>query len=238
MHGGHRKRLRERFQREGLDHFAPHEVIELLLTYALPQRDVNPLAHALLHEFGSVSAVLEADTEDLQRISGISENSSTFLSLIPQLTRYYALDKWAERPLIRNAKAAGEYCRALFAGRNHEAFYLLCLDSQLHLLYPALIMEGTINETPMYPRLAVAAAIRHRASNVVVTHNHPGGSPRASMGDIECTRRLTQAMRSVDILVNDHVIVAGSEVLCLSKGEGLDSAREMPLDLGMTGWPE
>ncbi len=237
MHGGHRQRLRDRFVGEGVDNFAPHEALELLLTFVIPRKDVNIIAHDLLREFGSFSAVLEADREDLCRVSGIAENASVFLSLIPQITRYYLVDKWGDKPRINNTRAASEYLRGLYAGRNYECFYLLCLDSQLHLLYPALIVEGTIDETPMYPRMAVMAALRHKAHSAVIAHNHPGGSHRASYGDIHCTKRLVNALASVEIDVRDHLIVCGSEVLSLFREEGV-SARETPLDLGLKGWPE
>ena len=89
MHEGHRQRMRERFRLEGLDNFAPHEVLELLLFYARVQGDVNPLAHELLDSFGSIKGVLEARPEQLMAVKGVGEETATLLSLIVPVFRKY-----------------------------------------------------------------------------------------------------------------------------------------------------
>ena len=89
VHAGHRARMRERFMKEGLSGFSEHEVLELLLMFAIPQRDVNPLAHRLIDRFGSLSAVLESSPAELTRVDGVGENAAVLLSLMPQLLSYY-----------------------------------------------------------------------------------------------------------------------------------------------------
>ena len=66
IHDGHREKMRRRFLTGGLESFADHEALELLLYYAIPRRDTNPIAHALMERYGSLSAVLAAPVEDLQ----------------------------------------------------------------------------------------------------------------------------------------------------------------------------
>ena len=83
IHAGHRQRMKERFRREGLDGFSEHEVLELLLMYAIPQRDVNPLAHTLIKRFGSLAGVLEAHESDLTQVPGVGENAALLLTLMP-----------------------------------------------------------------------------------------------------------------------------------------------------------
>lgn len=145
MHSGHRERIRERFLREGLQGFAPHEALEFLLCFAIPQKDVNPLAHSLIERFGSLSAVLEARAEELTQVPGIGPNAAALLTLLPELMRYYERDRRQERPCLRNFKAAGAYCRALLRGEKDECVYLLCLDAQGRLLKSVLLRRGTIN---------------------------------------------------------------------------------------------
>ncbi len=137
LHKGHRERLRERFRREGLDNFEDHQVLELLLFQAIPQHDTNPVAHSLIQRFGSLSAVLEADPKDLAAVEGVGAKAAAFLSLIPQVTRRYFLDRIRHtRKPLNTSEAAAEYLVPLMSGRSEEVFYVICLDSQLKVLYP------------------------------------------------------------------------------------------------------
>ena len=210
LHKDHRKRLRERFLREGLDSFEDHQVLEMLLFQAVPRHDTNPVAHRLMKRFGSLSAVLEAAPEDLAAVEGVGPNAASFLSMLPQVTRRYFLDRvrHSRRPL-NTSEAATEYLVPLMAGRAEEVFYVVCLDSQLRVLYPALISEGTVRDALVHPRHVVEAAVRHKAASVILTHNHPAGSPRPSSHDHKLTRNLVQALGGINVTVVDHIIVAG-----------------------------
>ncbi|PKL51892.1 MAG: hypothetical protein CVV37_04085 [Nitrospira bacterium HGW-Nitrospira-1] len=212
LHKGHRERLRERFLLEGLDNFEDHQVLELLLFQAIPRLDTNPVAHRLIQRFGSLSAVLEADPRDLAAVEGVGTNAAAFIALIPQVTRYYFLDriKHTRNPL-NTFDAAHKYLVPLMAGRSEEVFYVLCLDSQLRILYPALISEGTVKDAFVHPRHVLEAAVRHKAASVILAHNHPAGTVRPSNHDHGITRRLVQALGGIDIKVVDHVIVAGDQ---------------------------
>jgi len=110
-------------------------------------------------------------------------------------------------------EALGEYAVNLFIGRHYEAFYLVCLDSQNHILCPALIAEGTINEVSIYPRIVVETALRHKAKSVVLTHNHPGGSLRPTAVDMQLTQRIAVVLAEINIEVIDHIIVCNEEFL-------------------------
>lgn len=217
MHDGHRKRLKHRFLQEGLKGFAPHEVLELLLTFAIPQRDVNPLAHGLIDHFGSLSGVLEASVEELKAMPGVGENTATLLSLLPELAGYYMRDRFRDRPLLSTAEKAGQYCLTLFFGMDYEAVYLLCLDTQGRLIQPALLQRGTIDETQIYPRIVVETALRHKAHAVVLTHNHPGGGIVPSPADYLVTQMVVQALRVVEIKTIDHIIVAEGQFLSMAQ---------------------
>lgn len=219
MHEGHRSRLKNRFLEEGLDSFEDHQILELLLFYAIPRRDTNEIAHSLIIKYGSLSGVLEADPKDLANTPGLGENSAVLLSLIPSLARVYHKDRWGIRPTLNSTAKAGEYILTLFAGRPYEVFYLICLDAQLHVISPALVHEGTIDQAPVYPRLIVETALRHKAHSVILAHNHPGGSASPSPQDIEVTHKIRSALEGISISVLDHIIAAGeSYVSCSEKG--------------------
>lgn len=212
LHSGHRGRLRKRFLEEGLDSFEDHQLLELLLFQTILRGDTNQTAHRLMERFGSFSAVLEADPKDIALVEGMGDNASAFLSMIPQVTRRYFHDRvLRDRPKLNNSEAVAEYLIPLMAGRPEEVFYVLCLDTQCRVVYPALISEGTIKEAVVYPRHVVEVAIRHRAASVIFAHNHPAGTSTPSQQDHALTRLLVQALGPLDIKVLDHIIIAGNK---------------------------
>lgn len=217
LHTGHRKRVRERFLKEGLDAFEDHQVLELLLFYSIPYRDTNELAHRLIKKYGSLSGVFEADPMDLMSTPGVGYNTAVFLSLIPSVARIYFRDRWGNKVVLNSSAKAGEYAISLFAGRPYEVFYVISLDAQNRVNHATLVHEGTINEAPVYPRTIVEAALRHKAANVIIAHNHPGGSLNPSRADIEVTKKISKVLAGISIKVVDHIIVAGGKYLSFAE---------------------
>jgi DNA repair protein RadC len=210
IHAGRRERLRKRFIVERLEAFEPHEVLELLLSYAIPRKDTNAIAHALLKKYGRLSEIFEADVCELADTPGIGEYAAVLLSLVPQLSRRYASDRWGDRPCIDSSVKAGEFARNLLVGYVYEVFYVISLNTRNLVNNASMVQEGTVNEARVYPRLVVETALRHKAVNIILAHNHPGGSLVASSADIELTKRIGQALSSISINVVDHIIVAGN----------------------------
>lgn len=208
-HKGHREKLKQRFIEEGLGSFADHQVLEMLLFYTIPRKDTNEMAHRLLEKFGTLESLFDASPEELMRKGDVTRNTAVFLSMIPELARRYMIIKQGKKPILDSSSKAGEFVKSLFIGKNYEAFYVCCLNSQNQLNYAALVHEGTINEAPVYPRLIVETALRYQASSVILAHNHPGGSQRPSGADIEVTRKICDALKTISITVIDHMIAAG-----------------------------
>lgn len=218
IHEGHRGRLRTRFLEDGLDGFDDHQVLELLLFHVIPRGDTNPTAHRLMDRFGSLSAVLEADPRDLASIDGMGVRAAAFLSLVPQVTRRYLHDRVRrDNPRLNSSETVIEYVSPLMTGRPEEVFYVLCLDSHCRVLYPAVISEGTVKEAHVAPRHVVEQVLRHRASSVVLAHNHPGGAAKPSNADHRLTELLVQTLGAVGIPVLDHVIVAGDQTYSFAR---------------------
>jgi len=211
LHIGHRKREKERYLKEGLESFHDHEVLELLLFFAIPYKDTNNLAHELLQKYGALSGVLEADYHDLLHMRGIGENAATLLSLLPAVCRRYQIDKYGDRVLLTTTEELGNYVTNLFIGYNYEVFYLICLDTQNRVINAARIHEGTINEVAVYPRIVVETAIRNKAKSVIMAHNHPGGSLRPTASDMELTGKIVDVLRDISIPVIDHIIVSNGK---------------------------
>ncbi|MDR1061232.1 MAG: DNA repair protein RadC, partial [Clostridiales bacterium] len=179
--------------------------------------DTNGLAHSLIEAFGSLSGVFEADCSDLRGAGRLGENAALLLKLIPQLTKRYMRDRWKDRPCIDNTAKAGDYARALYIGKNHEVFYLICLDSQNRVNRAVPVCSGTINEALVYPRLIIENALRHNANSVILSHNHPGGGMNASKADIDITKKLKASLEAISIKVVDHIIVAGDKYISFAE---------------------
>lgn len=214
-HSGHRQRMRERFLKQGLDGFAPHEVLELILFYAIPQKNVNPLAHKLLERFSSLHGVLDASVEELMGTEGVGEYAATLMSLFSRVAKRLEQSRAGERVVLRNRQMAEEYCIRLLSGLKQECFYAVCMNGQMQILGDALIARGSLSEVPAYPRLVADAVLRHNAHSVVLCHNHPGGSVIPSHGDMETTRCLGALLSGIEVVLADHIIVADGKALSM-----------------------
>ena len=217
-HEGHRLRLRERFESSGLDSFAQHEALELLLTYAIPRKDTKPIAKALIGRFGSVGGVLCAPYEELRCVPGIGGSAATLISLLLPLSRLYYREQ-ADRAQSRPAAGEwAEYCRTLLMGERYEKVYVLALDGKGGLIQKTLISSGDEGEAAFYPRLAVAALLRAGAQGAVLCHNHPDGDARPSLADRQLTEALIPLLKSLGIELLDHIIVTDTAAFSFTQG--------------------
>ena len=207
-HLGHRERMRQRFERDsGMDSFAPHEALELLLTYAIPRKDTNPIAHRLIERFGSLHAVLEAPADELTAVPEIGQRAAQLITMLLPLFRLYENDRLKSRVTLDSFRLLRDYCSALYHGVTIEKFYLLSLDNRLKLIDARVIAEGTLDEVPIYPREVVATLLRLNAAGAVISHNHPGQTSAPSDADIRLTHRLYRVLSEIGITLHDHVIV-------------------------------
>ncbi len=209
-HSGHRERMRTRLLESGLDSFQPHEVLEMLLFYALPRVNTNPIAHELIREFHSLSGVLDADIADLKRVKGISDNAAAFLHMLPQLCRLYQLDKLTDCDVMDSVQKLMDYAKAQLTGLSAERLLLICLDESLRLIRCEIISDGTTMETQLDIHRIVECVIRRRSSKVVLAHNHPNAAAVLSDADLFSTGQLRKILESMHIKLLDHIVVGRS----------------------------
>lgn len=231
IHNGHRQRLKERFLREGLSHFEEHQVLELLLFYCIPRVDTNPLAHALLEQFGSLSQVLEAPVEELVKVPGIGENAATFLTLTTAVGRYYLVNRSMQNVILPTIERCGEYLVPFFYGRRNETVFLLCLDAKCKVLCCKEMGEGSVNSAGVPVRRIVEVALGANATSVILAHNHPSGLALPSGEDVQTTRRVAAALDAVEICLVDHIVVADGDFVSLAQS-GYYRAEECRLSFG------
>ena len=224
IHKGHRERLKQRFLEEGLDNFTEIQVLELLLFYAIPRSDTNPLAHALLEHFGSLSQVLEADVEELKKVPGIKDHAATLLALVTQLCRYYQVNSAQQTQILTTLEDCGRFLVPRFFGRTRETVFLLCLDAKCKVLCCKEIGEGSVNSASISVRKVVETALAANATTVVLAHNHPSGIAVPSNEDIQTTQRIAAALYAVEIHLADHIVVAeGDYVSMVQSGFRFDT---------------
>jgi len=215
IHDGHRARLKERFRQEGLDNFSDIQVLELLLFYAIPRQDTNPIAHALLEHFGTLSQVLEAPAEELEKVSGIGSNAATLLNLTTAVGRYYLVNRSTQNVILNTIEKCGEYLVPFFFGRRNETVFILCLDAKCKVLCCKEVGEGSVNSANVPIRRIVELALGANATTVVLAHNHPSGLALPSGDDIQATRRAASALSTVDIHLADHIVVADDDFVSM-----------------------
>ena len=156
--------------------------------------------------------LFEADPLDVMNRCGITQNVSVLISMVPKLSNLYFRSKWGrDAVIIDDVKTAGRYAVSLFVGRTNEAFYAFYLDAGRRLNHVSLIAEGTLDETPVYPREIVTEALKHQATTLILAHNHPGGTAKPSRKDLEATRKIVEGLGFLAIRVIDHIIVAGDK---------------------------
>lgn len=208
LHKGHRERMRNRFLIEGGDGFADHELLELLLFYAVPRGDVNPLAHKILTEFGTLTMLLESDAVEIARRCHIKENTAMLLTLQMAFLKKLQQEKWKDKVSIDSVSKASAYAIDLLSHYTYERFYMMCLDTQKRLIHTCLIAEGTLHQADVQMRKIVEAALKYKASSVILLHNHPSGLVMPSFSDVNLTTQVQKVLGSIDIDVVDHIIVA------------------------------
>lgn len=206
IHEGHRKRMKERFCREGLDNFNEINVLELLLFYCVQRKDTNPLAHRLLEHFGKLSNVLEASREELTQVEGVTENVAIYLSLIKEVSRYYMVNQTEKPSILTSIDGCAQYIRPYFVGRPFETVFLLCLDAKCKVICCKKISEGSVNSAPISSRKVVEMALHSKATSVVLAHNHPSGVAIPSVEDVQVTSRISSALKGVDVILVDHIV--------------------------------
>lgn len=215
VHDGHRERKKAQYRRGGSDAFADHELLELLLFYAIPRIDTNPLAHALLDRFGSLQAVFSASAEELEQVPGIGASAAVLISLVPALHRR-ALVSAANREVVLDTRSRiGAYFRELLSTEPKEVMYQLCLDAKGRRRNIYKLGAGDVSSVTLNIRQIVENAINSKAAMVALAHNHPSGVPFPSPEDREATARIRDALEVIDVRLVEHVIVADDDYISM-----------------------
>ena len=207
-HDGHRERLRTTFLENGLDCFNELNSLELLLFYAIPRKDTNEIAHALLDRFGSLDGIFDASFYELCEVEGIGEQAASLIKLVPQIVRKSKITRANRIKQVTNSTAAGQYFLPRFMDQREEMLLLLCLDSQKRIISCTEICRGVVNSVETDLRKVAETALKCRASSVIIAHNHPDGYAIPSREDDITTKMISDSLSALGIPLIDHIIVA------------------------------
>ena len=216
IHDGHRDRLRQRFLEHGLDNFSDVNVLELMLCYVIPRKDVNPIAHALLDTFGSLHGVFEATPDALMQVDGVGENVASMIRLIPQINRRYLMSREDDRDILRDSQSAGLYLQPRFLYEREEIVLMVCLDASCRILCCRELARGETNTASLSVRKLVELALAQNSSSVILAHNHTSGIAVPSQEDVTTTKHVAEALEMVGIRLSDHLVMAGSDFVSMA----------------------
>ena len=213
-HDGHRQRLKTEFLVRP-DSFPDHKLLELLLFYANPRSDTNPLAHELIERFGSLAGVLDAAPEELQKVKGVGEHAAVLFKAAKELAGRYLAARTSMDEIARNSKDYYQILRPHFFGARNEQVCLLCLDGKRKVLGIRKLGEGNVNAVHVTTRLIAEAALSLNASAVVLAHNHVSGIALPSDDDVATTRSLAPFLARMGVELLDHVIFVDDDMVSL-----------------------
>lgn len=221
IHDGHRERMRNRFLEHGLDNFTEHEILELLLFYAIPRVDVNPLAHHLINTFGSLAGVLDAEPIDLYKVKGIGSNAAALLHMMPQVFQRYQISRTDEKLVFDTAEKAAEYLIQYYTGKTYEQAIVILMDNKCQVLNICEIGEGNVSSVEIDTRILIKRAIQYNAASAILAHNHPKGVCRASRIDIHLTSQVRALLAAIKVKLVDHIVVSENRWVSIGAKEDM-----------------
>ena len=232
VHEGHRARLKQRFEAEGLDGFQPHEALELILFQSVARRDVNPLAHVLVDRFGSFSGALAAGEEALAAVPGVGARTAALLSFLPEFFECYRGRRASDRPVLRNLSATLAYCRHLVPDGGDERLWLLHISGG-----GGLLLAESLPAPGGYPRPreVVERALVSRAQALVLASDRKGA--RVEPRDRDFAETLSELLPMIGVTLLDGLLLDGKNSVSFRRA-GLLTAplREPSLRLMERGW--
>ncbi len=206
IHKGHRQRLKDKVRKSGLGILSEHEVLELMLTYTIPYKNTNPIAHELLKVYGSFSNVLDADIEDLKKINGVGEETSLFLSMLPSVFELYKKYKKQSEVYFSTTSKFVEYFRSKYEVGTKEKIYIFCLNYNYKLIKTKEFDGGNINSIMLDIRDFTENLLDKNTYSIILAHTHPDGDPLPSRNDINATKEIMTYCNIFKVKFLDHII--------------------------------
>ncbi|PTL35626.1 hypothetical protein CLG94_07590 [Candidatus Methylomirabilis limnetica] len=208
---GHRGRLRARYRLNGEEALEDYELLELLLTYAIPRHDTKLLAKKLLERFGTLARVFEAEPAALEAIDGIGPQAATLISLIRPLAVRFVTQAPKAKTVLRSTAEAAAYFQAKLKGLSEEEVHVAFVNSKNAVMTTECLQRGTVDQSVVYVRKVIERTLAHKASGFLLVHNHPSGDPTPSSDDRDLTQALKTAAATVGVRFLDHLVIGETD---------------------------
>lgn len=221
LHAGHRQRMLKRFRENGIESFAEHEILEMLLFLVFSRCNTNNISHMLIDKFGSINGVLSADHNELTEVDNIGDTAAAYLCFLGDFIRWLPANN-VKKISLNSPEKIIEFCRPIFTNATKEMTYILTLDARHDLISQTCLNIGGANSTSVYTQNIIKSAFTSNSTNVVMVHNHIAGSPLPSVADINSTRDLYNALRAAGITLVDHIIIGPGDA---DKGYSMRSSE-------------
>lgn len=225
VHDGHRKRMKARFRQQGAEGMRDHELLELLLYYAIPRSDTNAVAHALLERFDSLQGVLDAPAEALSMVPGVGDHAATLLRVMAAVHSRVGHQTASGARTITTSEDAAAYLAPRFQKADCECVYLLCLDGRRRVSSCELVASGVPTQVEISVRTVAELALRNAAKGVILSHNHPDAPAIPSREDEMVTLQISEALAALGITLVDHIILSDSEYVSMADSGVLTHSR-------------
>ena len=204
----HRKRVREKYLKNGIAGWHDYEVLEFLLFFAVSRKDTKPISKELLKKFKTLGGILDASFDELRTVKGIGENAASLMKLVREMSSLYLKRKVEQRAVFSSPGAVYDYLKASMQGLRDEVFKVIYLDASNKFIESEIMSRGVVNKAAVYPRKIVENALKRNAVSVIISHNHPSGKLVPSNDDRRMTKMVSDALSVINITVVDHVIVS------------------------------
>ena len=212
IHTGHRERMRKRFIEQGnADGFEDHEMLEMLLYYAVKRSDTNALAHKMIDSFGSFHALLDASVPEIMESCGVSEATAFLVSLMPYIARRYGGSANGQKSRIGSKNDAFDIIQPMITDHASEQFFVVCLDEGYNVIKLKRLAQGTATSTEVRLEAIISMVIKHKAAYAIIAHNHPGHTYGPSGDDIAATEKIKSAFAIINVVLLDHIIICGDK---------------------------
>lgn len=218
---GDRERLKQRLLREGADGLTEVEILELLLTFAIPGRDLPGKARELIERFGDLTGVLRGSSSELTQVEGVGDHTATLVRLAGEIAARCAVTIYPPTEILRHPKETERYLVSRMGAMKEENVLLVFLNDQGVILGEEMLGGGTVNQVVVFPRQVMQKALQHNASALLIVHNHPHGPPLPTLRDREEAERLREAMRPFDVTVKDLIVVGAGRCFSIFKNSPL-----------------
>lgn len=229
-HEGHRQRLKKRYLLTDGKGFSEHEILELLLFYAIKRQNTNELAHDLIEKFGSINNMIELSIDELKQVKGVGDECALLLKVVFSTAKKYVEGQHVEMKVLNNIRDVVMYADLLTLGAINEQLYGIFLDDRLQVIDTVLLGVGSLNLIRPILRIILEQCLFKRATQVILFHNHPKGELTPSREDIDFTLTIERELDIINVRLIEHVIINGTGDYSLILKPMRDHAGYIDLD--------